>query len=345
MMTVTLVPVSDWPAIAGQFRDWTFEQSQVYGQAAAARIGGQMQYLEVHQDGRLVGAAAVRIKSVPGFGRGIAWIASGPLLQPIAGPDPDAALMQDILSALRAYIAGKQGHILRLRLPGIACHDAEVLRDIAAHAGFKPTNRALDYHSIAIDLRQDQTVLMSNLTGKWRTDLRFALKSELLLDRGQGAAFEARFLALFRAVQTAKGFQPDITPEFHFSLFGPDLTHDILIATKDGQDLAGIVIGTTGLNAIYLFGATADAGRGVRAGYFLTWEGIRLSQARGLHWYDLGGVDFDANPDVARFKDRMNGVNLDVMPYEFRPKGLISRLIVGLETARTKLRRWRRRGL
>jgi lipid II:glycine glycyltransferase (peptidoglycan interpeptide bridge formation enzyme) len=110
--------------------------------------------------------------------------------------------------------------------------------------------------------------------------------------------------------------------------------------TKDGRDLAGIVIGTTGQTAIYLFGATADAGRGLRAGYFLTWQGICLSQDRGLNWYDLGGVDFDANPDVARFKDRMNGVKIEAAgPFEARPKGLVWLLVAGLETMRAKLRK------
>ena len=340
MMNVTIIPAEDWGKIASQFQDWTFEQSQTYGQAAAARIGGQMQYLKIERDGRLVGAAAARIKLVPGLGRGIAWIASGPLMQPVTAPLPDNALIQDILSILRADIVGRQGHILRLRLPGIAFHNNENMDDVAEKAGFGATNRALEYKSIAIDLRQDQAILMSNLNGKWRTDLRFALKSDLKLDRGRGPEFEARFLSLFRVVQSTKGFQPDITPEFHFSSHGADLSLDILIARKDNQDLAGIVIGTTGSNAIYLFGATADAGRGFRAGYFLTWEGICLSQTRNMNWYDLGGVDFNANPDVARFKDRMNGVKVVAAgPYEAHPKSLPSFVVSGLEAARARLRR------
>ena len=100
------------------------------------------------------------------------------------------------------------------------------------------------------------------------------------------------------------------------------------------------MIGTSGLCTVYLFGATAEAGRALRAGYMLTWEGIRLSQGRGMHWYDLGGVDFDENPDVARFKDRMNGKTIDAAgPYETHSGGPLAHLIKGLETLRAKLRK------
>jgi lipid II:glycine glycyltransferase (peptidoglycan interpeptide bridge formation enzyme) len=228
---------------------------------------------------------------------------------------------------------------LRLRLPGTALHDPDTIRTIAAKAGFGPTTRNPAYHSIAIDLHLDAETLMKQFNGKWRTDLRYALKSDLTLEKGNSPDLQARFLTLFRSVQSAKGFAPDITPEFHFGLSGPDYGLDILIATKDGQDLAGIVLGTSGRNAVYLFGATADVGRKLRAGYFLTWEGIALSRQRGHDWYDMGGIDHQANPDVARFKDRMNGTILLAEPFEARPPGPIAPLIGALESLRARLKR------
>lgn len=341
-LSVRVVPDTDWPACAQQFRDLSFEQSLTYGRAATARIGGKMCCLALERDGHLVAAAQVRIKTLPGLGRGIAWIASGPLLLPLDGPAPEPAVIAEVFAALRQQLALRQGHILRLRLPGIAFHDQDEIAAIAKTTGFAPTNRAPVYRSIAIDLRQDQTVLMANLNGKWRTDLRYALKSELTLETGTGPDMQARFLVLFRDIQAAKGFAPDITPEFHFALSGPDLSYDILIITKDGQDLAGIVIGTSGRCTVYLFGATAEVGRALRAGYLLTWEGIRMAQQRGLDWYDLGGVDFDENPDVARFKDRMNGQKIEAVgPYETHSGGLLAHLIKALEALRSMLRRRR----
>ncbi len=348
MLDIRAIAEADWPDLATRFRDFGFEQSLAYSRAAARRIGARCAFVEVRRDGVAVAAAAARIKPLPLLGRGIAWIPAGPLMLPVDGPAPDAALTGDILWALRRHFAEGAGHVLRLRLPGTALHDPAGVRAIAAGAGFTPTGRAAAYHSTAIDLSRDADQLMQQFQGKWRTDLRFALKSDLKLDHGDDAAMRARFLALFRSVQAAKGFAPDITPEFHFALAdanpaGPDYRLDILIATKDGADLAGIVTGASGRNAVYLFGATAEAGRGLRAGYFLTWEGIALARSRGQDWYDMGGIDHAANPDVARFKDRMNGSAILTEPFEARPGGPVGgpagALIGAVERLHARLKR------
>lgn len=343
-LSCTEIAASDWPGIAGGFADHGFEQTMAYSQAAAARIGADLHLCGI-QDGAglLLAACAVRIKPVPGLGRGIAWIPSGPLILPKGADRPDAPRIADILRALRAEFVDRQGHILRLRFSGTALQTPETLRRIAAEAGYAPTARTPAYRSIGVDLSRDSQTLLAALNGKWRTDLRFAQKSGLVLVRGNDAALQARFLAMFETIKAAKGFRPDIAPQFHFPLGGPDDESDyrveILIACKDGQDLAGIVVGTAGQVATYLFGATTEAGRPLRAGYFLAWQAIGLAQNRGLAWYDLGGVDAATNPDVARFKDRMNGTPLFAEPFEARPKGAVAALIGGLETLHARLKR------
>ena len=73
---------------------------------------------------------------VTGVGRGIAWIASGPLLLPLDGPAPEPTVIAEVFVALRQELAVRQGHILRLRLPGIAFHDEREIAVIAKAAGF-----------------------------------------------------------------------------------------------------------------------------------------------------------------------------------------------------------------
>lgn len=350
-LTTRILPAADWPAYAARFHDLGFEQSLTYTLASASRIGAQAEFVGVEQAGQPVAAAALRIKRVPGLGRGIAWCPAGPLLRTDAGTGPGAQAGPDlaaILRALRARVAQQQGHILRLRLAGLALQPEEQVRKAAAAAGFVPTTRAPLYRSTALDLRLPEPVLLQRLEGKWRTDLRHALKSGLGLDQGHSAALQARFLALFRSVQSAKGFAPDIPPAFHFALSGPDsgpdYALDILIATKDGQDLGGVVVGRTGRIATYLFGATAEAGRPLRAGYFLTWAGMARARAQGMDWYDMGGIDRTANPDVARFKDRMKGVEVLCDAYEARPAGLVPPLIAALESLRARAKQRRKAG-
>lgn len=336
---IQTVSAEDWPALSNRFRDLTYEQSLTYSQAAAKRIGAEVRFLRIERGGVLVAAAAVRIKKVPGLRRGIAWIASGPLIIPYDGPVPDEALYFDVLHILYKDLVVREGHILRLRFPGIAFHEPEQIAVIAARAGFGPAPHVAAYRSFAIDLSLDEGDLMKMLNGKWRTDLRYAFKSELTLESGYSFNLIERFLTLFEKVQEIKRFRPVISPEFHFSLQGNDFCRDILIATKDEVDVAGIVIGSCGQSAIYLFGATSEAGRRLRAGYFLTWQGINLARSRGLAWYDLGGVDFEANPSVARFKERMNGRQiLAAGPYEARPVGIFPHIVCGLEALRAKMK-------
>lgn len=339
MLTLHHVSAADWPAIASGFADLTFEQSLTYTQAAAARIGARVEYLVLEEAGRLVAAAAVRIKTVPGLGRGIAWIASGPLLHPLEAPYPEKEHIAAILDTLRNELSFRQGHILRVRPAGISANDGQLFVDAASEIGFTPSERTSSYASIAIDLKQNCDTLMAALNGKWRTDLRYALKSDLTLEVGDTADLAERFLILYEEIQGAKGFRPDITPEFHFALSGPDFPREVLIATKQGIDLAGIVVGVAGQTATYLFGATGAEGRRLKAGYFLTWEGIGWAQSQGLRWYDLGGVDPAANPDVARFKVRMNGCPILAEAFEARPQGPVFSLIGGLEAMQAGLKR------
>jgi FemAB family len=340
---------AEWLAKSAKFRDVTFEQSLGYARPAAARIGGELNLIAVERRGQTLALAAVRVRNLPGFRRGIAWIPSGPVHIPLDGPAPDTKGKIAILSALRDELVSNQGHILRLRLPGIALCDGVDVNQIASAAGFVPTDRAAGYHSIAIDLTKDDASLMANLAGKWRTDLRFAQKSGLTLDHATGpdTGMIQRFMLMYDVVQQAKGFQPDITPQFHFNLARAgkvdDYSVEILIARRSGEDVAGIVLGTAGRCTTYLFGATADAGRPLRAGYFLQWEGIALARHKGSLWYDLGGVDADANPDVARFKERMGGIALDATAFEARPSGVFALTVSALETLRSNLRKGRAR--
>jgi lipid II:glycine glycyltransferase (peptidoglycan interpeptide bridge formation enzyme) len=62
-----------------------------------------------------------------------------------------------------------------------------------------------------------------------------------------------------------------------------------------------------------------------------------IEQARnvGNNFYDLGGIDPQRNPDVYRFKRRLNGrLVTEVGPYELAPDGFRKKLIQTLERVR-----------
>ena len=221
----------------------------------------------------------------------------------------------------------------------MARHNGVALDQLAAEAGFSATDRSPSYRTVIVDCDQDEDILMRTLHGKWRNPLRNALKSGMELEYAPIADCADRFDALYREVQATKGFSPDIPPEFYYPLEGSDFTHEVLIARKDGADIAGMTIGHSGQNAVYLFGATSETGRRLNAGHYLMWQSILRCRELGLKCFDLGGIDPEENPSVTRFKQRTGGVDITAAgPYEFRPSGLPSILIGAAEALHTRIK-------
>lgn len=334
-LTLQTVAAEDWPRISADFRDLTYEQTLTYAQAAAGRIGAEAQFVTLSdQTGRPVAAACLRLKLVPGLGRGIVWIAAGPLVQPEIPPQA----LEAVFAALRAY-AEQGGHILRFRLSALSARNVPSVDQVAAVAGYVPTDRASPYRTVIVDCEQDEDTLMRALHGKWRNPLRNALKAGLEFETGRITNLSGRFSKLYEQVQAAKGFEPDIPPDFYYALSGSDFEHDVLIARKDNVDIGAMTIGYTRHNATYLFGATSDAGRRLNAGHYMMWQAMLFCRDRGLKWFDLGGIDQDANPSVTRFKLRTGGVDtMAAGPFETRQSGLGTGLINLAETLHRKLK-------
>lgn len=335
-LSVRRVAAEDWPSLSNRFEDLTYEQSLTYAQAAARRIGATTEFVCLHDaQGTPVAAACLRIKRVPVLNRGIAWIAAGPLIHPKGSGAPDAAMIRAILSDLRRYVHAS-GHVLRLRFPVMATPSGDAI----TAAGFLFPERVSSYRTVLINPDQDDDALMRALHGKWRNSLRNALKTGMELEAGPISDLSDRFHKLYEQVQAAKGFQPDIPPDFYYPLAGPDFEHDVLIARKDGADIGAMTIGRTGTNAVYLFGATSDAGRRLNAGHYLMWHAMLHCQEHGIRCFDLGGIDQDANPSVTRFKLRTGGTDTTAAgPFEAWPKGPMASLIGLAETLHGRLKR------
>jgi hypothetical protein len=266
------------------------------------------------------------------------------MVRPEGGAAPDAAARGRILATLRAALVGREGHLLRLRPAAAAPEDAAAWDAAAAEAGFAPTARAKSYRSYALDLAMEEETLLMVSSGSWRRHLRAAMRAGLEVERGRAEerGLGARFRALYDEMRGFKSFEEGLAPEFFFALDGPDFGHVILMARKEGRDVAGVVSGDAGRSSVYLFGATGREGRELRAGYLLAWEGALRAKAAGLDRYDLGGVDEAENPEGFRFKSRAGGAEIRAAgPFEARPAGPLPRLIEGLEDLRVRLRRTR----
>lgn len=324
----------DWSSAAAGFSDYTFEQAYEYATAAAARVGGIAKFLAVVAADKPIAIASVRIKTIPLLGCGIAYVSAGPLTQDRSGVKWDLGRLRAAIGALKRELVQKRHHVLRLRLPLLPPLPHADFDSMFADLGFQRTDRGRGYRTLAIDIRKDVEQLHNDLSGKWRTDLRFATKCDLSVDIGDDEAIFSRFQVMFNLMHERKQFDVDIYPEFFFTLGAKCTGLQVLIARKNGIDAAGHVFSHLGDSAVYLFGATNELGRETKAAYLLNWAAIVHAKQCGASWYDLGGIDPDANPGVYRFKSRMGGDDMRAIgPYEAKPTGLVGYVVDRLELA------------
>ena len=102
----------------------------------------------------------------------------------------------------------------------------------------------------------------------------------------------------------------------------------ILIAEDQCVPVAAVVASTMGDTAIYLLGATSDAGLQSKGAYLLHWTLIQWLKANRFRWYDLGGIDPDKNPGVYHFKRGFSGADVTQMKPLVACRSTISRAMV-----------------
>jgi lipid II:glycine glycyltransferase (peptidoglycan interpeptide bridge formation enzyme) len=101
-------------------------------------------------------------------------------------------------------------------------------------------------------------------------------------------------------------------PEYYrqaYGLFQPSGQCVLMLATYQGQALAGVMTFIHGPAAWYFYGASSDRERNRMAPYLVQWEAMRWAKARGAASYDLWGVP-DANEAEleAGFETRSDGL-------------------------------------
>jgi peptidoglycan pentaglycine glycine transferase (the first glycine) len=81
----------------------------------------------------------------------------------------------------------------------------------------------------------------------------------------------------------------------------------ILLCRSGGQVCAGAIASTIGKTAVYLFGATSNAGLKSRGSYALQWKLVEELKREGVGVYDLNGVNPEKNPGTYKFKSDLAG--------------------------------------
>ncbi|MGK7755010.1 GNAT family N-acetyltransferase [Roseovarius sp. C03] len=255
------------------------QQHPRYG-AAMRAIGADVAWLALTEGSGTLGTAQILRRRI-GPVR-LTWLPRGPVLAP--GTEPRAAM---------------------LPLPGpslVHPDTTEIARLYQSH-GY----RALltPAHVAELNLTPGPATLLAGLHGKWRNRLRAAQAGPLRTHhRPFDPDRDTDLLILDQHQQRARGYRA-LPPGFTCAFAATHRQASRLFIAHDRAGmLAYLLFLLHGSTATYHIGWAAPAARRANAHTLLLWQAITYLHGRGFTRLDLGTLDTEAAPGLARFKLR-----------------------------------------
>jgi lipid II:glycine glycyltransferase (peptidoglycan interpeptide bridge formation enzyme) len=302
---------AEWSHMLDRFEDANVYQTAAYG---AVRWGERnLSRLVLKRDAEVVGMAQLRIIRPTPLKFGIAYLRWGPLWERRGRPlDPEVPIR--MANALEEEYSKSRKLFLRILPNAFAgSRRAEVFESAFSRFTSESKKPGNEYRTFVIDITPPLEELRSGFDKKWRNQLTRSEKNGLTIIFGHGSEEYRAFCEIYMQMHKRKGFETTIDAE-EFGHIQEALTEAqrmlVLICHDKGVPVAGLVASAMGDSAIYLLGATSDAGLNSKGAYLLQWTMIRWLKERGIKSYDLGGIDPEGNPGVYHFKKGLSGVDL-----------------------------------
>ena len=304
---VDVVDEALWYRILEGFNDANIYQTWAYD---AVRGGqGSISHVVIKKDDTVVAAAQARTVRMPLIGAGIAYVRWGPMWRS-RSLAPHADGFRQAVRALRNEYACKRGLVLRLRpvlFRGIDADFVRILEEEGYSAGPEVPDR-----TIRLDLTRTTDELRNGMRPHWRRYLKVAEKNNLELVDGCDDALFEEFIGIYRELVSRKAFaEPNDIREFRAiqKRLPENIRMRILLSRAEGKLCSGLICSAIGDTAIYLYGATSNAGLKSRGSYLLHWKLIEWLKEKGIATYDLHGINPATNPGTYKFKADLCGSN------------------------------------
>jgi hypothetical protein len=289
----------EWDRLLGTVGRSSLEQSWAYGEAVAGLHGAAVTRLIIENNDRPVALAQgfrvrrFKIGSVNRILRGPLW------LEDLSG-EQQLEVCRTIRRAFRKRVTD-----LLFWLPELP--DTPDAKHFMRSMGMR--RMVTGYSTVWLDLRPDEDKLRGGLHGKWRNALVAAEQAGLRVRAAErNRAFEEAMVAYdqFRRKQRFIGPPGDLIRQMHGGA-GKAGNVRVWEAFQAKTPVAGIAMARHGASATYLAGWTGAAGRDANAHNLLLWRAITALRQSGTHWLDLGGLDTQTSPGIARFKLGLGG--------------------------------------
>lgn len=296
-----------WEQYARSFADYSIYQTWAYQQVRAQTDRQQVsRFVVKDESGQVVTMGHVRIKYIKPLGIRIGYMQWGPLAR---GEDGTLKCSVEALEKIREAYLESRTNVLRIN-PN-AC-DNDLGREFAKMleaGGFHQVRDVAPYHTIHIPLQEDEDILRKRLRQSWRRMLMKSEKAGLTTVEHDGEeAFEV-LEKLYLEMLRRKKFQ---APDYNvFAMAQRELSAaekmDMILAYRDDEPAVCHLASNLGDTGIFLVGASSEMGLTYRAAYLAWWRAILLANRLGMKRYDVGGIDFEATPNISRFKAGLGG--------------------------------------
>lgn len=266
--------------------DAPLHQSPSYGQAIA-RLGAQIQVLRIHDGGACLVQAQVlsrRIMGVP-----LHWMPRGPVWAANLSPKQQAALLSQIPQATG------------LRGLWLATPDSTDATGPYTRLGYRAM--LTPQHVAELPLDSNPKVMRARLHGKWRNRLCRAEDAGVIVThRPFDPARDAPLLALEMTQRKYRRYT-DVKPTVvsHWATLAPKATRLFQIR-ENGHLRAFMIFLLHGARATYQIGWRDPETAPGSAHHLLLWRAAKYLAQNDFQQIDLGTIDTETTPGLARFK-------------------------------------------
>jgi lipid II:glycine glycyltransferase (peptidoglycan interpeptide bridge formation enzyme) len=166
-----------------------------------------------------------------------------------------------------------------------------------------------------LNLEKSEEELLIGMKPKTRYNINLALRKGVTVREGNQSDLLA-FYQLMLETAARAGIRLH-TQQYYFKMWDALAPGHIklLLASYQGQILAGMLLTVYGSTATYLHGGSSQKMKEAMAPYLMHWEAIRLAKSLGATTYDFGGIapngdQAHAWSGITRFKKGFGGVEV-----------------------------------
>jgi len=295
-----------WHEIMKCFRDANLYQTDGYdtvrhGQTRVAKM-------ILKKADSIVAAAQARIVRLPLIKVGIAYVFWGPMWRKQDETD-DITVFRQAVRALRNELSVRRG--LLLRIYPMAFHGKDdILKQILIDEGYNPYDDGKSHRTLIINLEPSLKEIRASLDPKWRNHLNRAEKNGLEIIQGEDESLFDEIAKIYMEMATRKNLS-DLADIEHLKKaqkkLPPKHKLRIILSRTNDEICAGAIFSAIGDTAVYLVGATSNAGMKSNGSYILQWAFMEWIKEKGLQYYDLNGINPEKNAGTYNFKRGLAG--------------------------------------